>query len=205
MKLAKCIRELLDGDIASYTFEYVKKVIETHTNFDIRDVAAFNEVSWNALSTGFREMKLMRLYLQAEKRMSGGCYFCKKRFDDQPLICFPGLHCHHLKPGKKEMNPSQGAVKSVVDKVRNRLLACGLNLSWFGAARREHKKTFPLCLQCHMYVTYDEDKNLEFEAMVEADGWVVDDDTGLVRDGGKGLYFSGFRLLRDVGVVDVDD
>jgi len=114
VKLKKCIQELLDGDIASYTFAYVKDVIETetHTEFDIRDVAAFDVVSWNALLRSGRVQKLMRLYLQAEKRMSGGCYFCKKRFDDKPLASYPGLHGHHLVPEKKEMNPSEGATKS---------------------------------------------------------------------------------------------
>lgn len=133
--LAKCVHLLLDGDIMSYKFGYVKKMIESGTIFDIRDVALFNEERWeDARSARRRKEMLIRLYLQGEKRMSGGCYMCCEPFDDRPLKDFPGLHGHHLKEDKKDMNPSQGACWSIVSKVIDRLRGRGLELSWFAAA-----------------------------------------------------------------------
>ena len=176
--LAEAVQMMLDNIGLYDKFDAVKKAIEDATVFAIEDVAAFDELSWSAMADSLREMKLMRLYLQAEKRMAGGCYFCKTPFDDKPLTDYPGLHCHHPKPGKKWFDPSAGAIKS---KVMEKIRRFGFNLTWFGAARREHKKTFPLCLQCHMKVTYDEDEDAAFMKMVKDDGWICDDDTGIIR------------------------
>jgi len=176
--LAEAVQMMLDNIGLYDNFDAVKKAIEGTTVFAIEDVAAFDELSWSAMTPALRKMKLMRLYLQAEKRMAGGCYFCKTRFDDRPLTDYPGLHGHHLKPGKKWFDPSKGANESLVMK---KVRSFGFNLTWFGAARREHKKTFPLCLQCHMKVTYDEDEDAAFMKMVKDDGWICDDDTGIIR------------------------
>jgi len=199
--LAEAVQMMLDNIGLYNKFDAVKKAIEGATVFAIEDVAAFDELSWSKMTPALRKMKLMRLYLQAEKRMAGGCYFCKIHFDNKPLTDYPGLHGHHLKPGKKWFNPSKGATESKVMKAIRRF---GFNLTWFGAARREHKKTFPLCLQCHMKVTHDEDEDAAFMKMVEDDGWIVDDDTGIVRHKDK-IFFAGFRLFEGYDSDDYDD
>ena len=116
--LYSCTKNLLVGDIEKYTFEYVSDTIVAQTFFtDIRDAVLFDKERWDAVTSKVaRQQRIMRFYLQGQKRLAGGCYICDDRFDNIPLKGMAGQDCHHVEESEKMFNPSDGASRSIVAK-----------------------------------------------------------------------------------------
>jgi len=179
MALYDCTKSLLLGEVESYSYEYVTNTILRDTFFtDIRDATLFNKERWESItSLVARQEMIMRFHLQAEKRLAGPCYLCKKtKF--ATLKSMGGGDNHHVDEDNKKLNPSECASRAKVAKKLDVKPADLGVVEWLDFARFENRKTFLLDKCCHMKVTYDDKWRKEFAGMMRSDGYDVDNNTG---------------------------
>ena len=123
----------------------------------------FNKAYWVKATTVSRRNEMLKsAYLQGEKRLSRGCYYCHEDYANVPLRDIPGLDGHHIWEILKLFNPSEGASKPIHE------------------ARMEHRKCFPLCKCCHMRITYNKPSTYYFSTMMRRDGFRINYDIGII-------------------------
>ena len=163
--LYKVCCRLLDTNIMSLSHNNIMEAIHKDTIFDPRDAVLFNEQEWEielGTDTDTRRRMIKRIYLQGEKRLSGGCFLCDEEHANSPLRDIPGVDNDHLCPDKKRFNPSEGIRYSL------------------DTARDENKKCCPLCKKCHMRITHSKSAKAEYERKLKAAGYQWSKTTGFL-------------------------
>ena len=160
-KLYETFRGLIGDQVTTYSYEYiVQQIIDSDNTFfvDHRDCLLFDKDTWNRIQDkSSRNTLLKRAYLQAEKRLAGGCFMCLNDFANGPLRQLGGLDGHHVDESNKSFDPSKGVHHSLE------------------IARSEHSKCFPLCKRCHLLITHTESDNQEFQAKMSSFGYDIDE------------------------------
>ena len=158
-KVLRCI-ETLSKATSSLSFEDVYNGFENSTDFFAKDCFYFTKDRWDSADSSTREVMLHRVVTTVQKRMCKECLQCGKQFWNRPGRELIAMDLHHILWDSKLFNPSEGALKSIVESLG------------------ENRKCGPLCRGCHMKIHHKPGENERFLAMLGSNGYVIDSVTG---------------------------